>query len=143
MSSLDHASCVFFIFMSFLIFTTHYLPFSHLLCCSCATFPGMVWAVVVVVAVMSKPFPMQPHRRVFVSPPGFGGPHGRAVPHSTDSTMGLYAAKPPSPTSLHHASLLRGTERHRGHHGIKTPTLFMPCPVPLSLVHANRVRYSE
>ncbi len=42
-------------------------------------------------------FPMQPHRRVFVSPLGFGGPHGRAVPHSTDSTMGLYAAKAPLP----------------------------------------------
>lgn len=42
-------------------------------------------------------FPMQPHRRGFVSPPGFGGPHSRAVPHSTDSTMGLYAAKAPLP----------------------------------------------
>lgn len=38
-------------------------------------------------------FPMQPHRRGFVPPLGFGGPHSRAVPHSTDSTMGLYAAK--------------------------------------------------
>lgn len=38
-------------------------------------------------------FPMQPHRRGFVPPLGFGGPRSRAVPHSTDSTMGLYAAK--------------------------------------------------
>ena len=42
-------------------------------------------------------FPMQLHRKVFVSPPGFRGPRCRAVPRSTDSTMGLYAAKAPLP----------------------------------------------
>lgn len=84
---------------------------------------------------------MQPHRRAFVSPPSFRGPHSRAMPHSANSTMGLYAAKATlPPTSYHHTSLRRGTGIHRGHQGTKMPTLSMPCAVHLSFTTSDIIR---
>lgn len=74
-------------------------------------------------AATSKSFPMQPHRRSFVSSLGFEGPRSRAVLPSTDSTMGLYAAKaslphliPSSPPSSGAQGFIGGTKAPKRQH---------------------------
>lgn len=85
-------------------------------------------------------FPMQPHRRVFVSPLGFGGPHSRAVPHSADSTMGLYAAKAPLPhiTPSYFPPQGHRDSQRAPRHQNANPFNALCCP---SLFHC--LRYSE
>lgn len=69
----------------------------------------------------AKSFPCSLIGRSFVHPKGFEGPHGRAVAHSRASTMGLYAAKSPSP---HHCTICCPHEGHsEAQGGITTPML--------------------
>lgn len=106
---------------------------------------SQAWSVVAVSNGSDvQAFPMQLHRRVFVHPPGFGGPHSRAVPLSTDFTMDLYAAKaslamittPCFPHQGH--SKAQGAPRHQN----GNPFHALSCP-PFTVIHANCVRYSE
>lgn len=124
-------------FFSSLLIFSHYLPFSHLLCCSHATFPGMVRPVAVGVAAMSESFPCSLIGGSLFPLQALGVPTAGLCPTPLTPQWVFMLPRPSSPTSLHHASLIRGTGRHRGHHGTKTSSLFMPCPVPLSLIHAK------
>ncbi len=140
--------CVFFIahFFSSLLIFSHlclHLPFSHPLCCSHATFPGTVRAVAVVVAAMSKSFPCSLIGGSLFPLQALGVPTAGLCPTPLTSQWVFMLPRPPTPTSLHHASLIRGTGRHRGHHGTKTPTLFMPCLIPLSLSLSNTCQQSQ
>lgn len=99
--------------------------------CFYTTFSCMVQAVAKVMAVMSV-FPMQPHRRVFVPPPGFGGPHSRALPTLLTPQWVFMLPSPLLPTFPPPCLPQQGHTNVQGpgHHGTKM-TALLSCP-PLS-----------
>lgn len=76
-------------------------------------------------AATSKPFPMQPHRRSFVSPSRLwrSPQQGCAPLHWLHNGALCCQGFPPPPHSIQ-PSLLRGRGIHRGHKGTKTPKPF-------------------
>lgn len=111
---------------------SYFLAFFYCrLCSSHAFFPGMVRPVAVVLAVMSKYFPCSLIGGSLFPLQALGVPTAGLCPTPLTPQWVFILPRPSSSTSLHHASLIRGTGRHRGHRGTKTPSLFMPPPVPL------------
>lgn len=133
-------STFFHFLISYIFLPLHYLAFSHLCCCSRATFPGMVRAVAVVVAAMSKSFPCSLIGGSLFPLQASGVPTAGLCPTPLTPQWVFMLPRLPSPTSLHHTSLRRGTAIHRGHQGTEMPTLLMPCAVHHSFTVSDTVR---
>lgn len=141
---LHHCTVFPHLFSYFLIFASHYPPFSHLLCCSHATFPGMV---AVVVAAMSKSFPCSLIGGSLFPLQALGVPTAGLCPTPLTPQWVFMLPSPP----LHHSIMLPSSGAQGGTGGTSAPKRQpFSCPVPslalplsLSLICANRVRYSE
>lgn len=129
-----------FLFLVRCFLPLHYLAFSHLCCCSWATFPGMVSGSGSSSAAMTKSFPCSLIGGSLFPLQASGVPTAGLCPTLLTPQWVFMLPRLPSPTSLHHTSLHRGTGIHRGHQGTKMPTLSMPCAVHPSFTVSDVIR---